>query len=1072
MRQELIIDGKPVDLEQTSVPLNFACSEISDLSGISGNYSMTIKLPLTGTNIMAAYFANLPQTPPVNLWPGYKTLASYFVDGIPIFQNAVAKLQSTSTSIDLTVTFGTLTWLAILETIKLQDLDMKINWDYQTILDQVNDVFPLADYGGTFQWEDNNGTVCPDRLLPAVRLSDISHAIYNYVLANKGIDLGQNFYDLVEYDRMIPCLDRLLNPALPYKIRFDLDEDLLIVDDSLSMNTLANIWFYGPFTTDSPQSYYTKTAGGLTDKYFICPKDGKYRIQAQLDMEDFYFIGVDDQISLRFYLEEQQKGAARQTTIYGRIYYHGDHQVNQVLIDDAWDFKKGDVLRLKLEASQSMGAGYPGQLLLKDSTWMSIEYQPSANKENVEFLMPFDLAYNLPDWTAKDFIKACMQLRGLLVEQNTRTNQPEFFAFEDVLAADPVDWSGKVVEIRKPKIEWNLGMKQTNHLKYTEDQVSADASFQSLETDDQEQTVLTLPFAASADQTLRDELPGLDYLQVVSIPQWVLDNSSPFAANWAWKWEGKCKPRIFNVYPYWGKTTTPPSYPSQTLQINPLFGEPLSGMLLYNNACLASWFSVVPTTPYNSAYATLALDMQTLMEQKYQAYIQAVKSNRLFTFNMVLQNRDVAAFSHRSPVYLLEFAALFFCKKIISWLAGAPCDVEMLALKQKDASPVVRHYGQLYNQHAVNKQQVDVEYGMLYNHYAVVDSRNIAPAGWHVPTQTEWLALRSYINPSPPPYDSGGQLKETGLDHWTTPNLGATDVWGFTARGNGCRRFDTGVFQALKDICYFWTATAKDSNQAYFCETNYNSEYLSSGYFSKKFGFALRCIKDDSTAVQTMTGNDGKTYPCVKIGNQVWMAANSCETRYRNGDAITEVTDGSAWIALTSAARCSYDNTESNAFALLEVFAPAGWHVPSDAEINTLAAALEDVQDVLPLSLGWRNSDGEFTADDELQIWTSQEGRAAVFTPTGVQTLDLDPNCGLAVRLIKDDNVDPTEQPEDLDGNTYPWIRVGDQIWMTANFKCRQYSDGQPIPNITSNSAWAALDQGARCAFNNNDLTD
>jgi uncharacterized protein (TIGR02145 family) len=36
-------------------------------------------------------------------------------------------------------------------------------------------------------------------------------------------------------------------------------------------------------------------------------------------------------------------------------------------------------------------------------------------------------------------------------------------------------------------------------------------------------------------------------------------------------------------------------------------------------------------------------------------------------------------------------------------------------------------------------------YGALYNWYTVNDSRNIAPAGWHIPDDDEWLTLINYL---------------------------------------------------------------------------------------------------------------------------------------------------------------------------------------------------------------------------------------------------------------------------------------------------------------------------------------
>jgi uncharacterized protein (TIGR02145 family) len=36
-------------------------------------------------------------------------------------------------------------------------------------------------------------------------------------------------------------------------------------------------------------------------------------------------------------------------------------------------------------------------------------------------------------------------------------------------------------------------------------------------------------------------------------------------------------------------------------------------------------------------------------------------------------------------------------------------------------------------------------YGRLYNWYAVNDTRNLAPLGWHVPSDTEWTTLYSFL---------------------------------------------------------------------------------------------------------------------------------------------------------------------------------------------------------------------------------------------------------------------------------------------------------------------------------------
>jgi len=74
-------------------------------------------------------------------------------------------------------------------------------------------------------------------------------------------------------------------------------------------------------------------------------------------------------------------------------------------------------------------------------------------------------------------------------------------------------------------------------------------------------------------------------------------------------------------------------------------------------------------------------------------------------------------------------------------------------------------------------------YGAMYNWYTV-NTGKICPPNWHVPTDTQWETLITYLGGK---IIAGGKMKETGTAHWTSPNIGATNETGFTALPGGYR---------------------------------------------------------------------------------------------------------------------------------------------------------------------------------------------------------------------------------------------------------------------------------------------
>lgn len=131
-------------------------------------------------------------------------------------------------------------------------------------------------------------------------------------------------------------------------------------------------------------------------------------------------------------------------------------------------------------------------------------------------------------------------------------------------------------------------------------------------------------------------------------------------------------------------------------------------------------------------------------------------------------------------------------------------------------------------------------YGRLYNWYAVNDPRNIAPEGWHVPTDADWQTLIDYLGGNAV---AGGKMKETGTVHWLDPNTGATNESGFTAVPGGCRDW-TGHFTNKYLQAYFWSVTEMDSSNARCRNLDYYTAEAVRDFWDKRAGFSIRCVRD------------------------------------------------------------------------------------------------------------------------------------------------------------------------------------------------------------------------------------
>ncbi|MFZ4724629.1 MAG: FISUMP domain-containing protein [Paludibacter sp.] len=167
-----------------------------------------------------------------------------------------------------------------------------------------------------------------------------------------------------------------------------------------------------------------------------------------------------------------------------------------------------------------------------------------------------------------------------------------------------------------------------------------------------------------------------------------------------------------------------------------------------------------------------------------------------------------------------------------------------------------------YNNAIANKNI----YGALYNWYAV-NTAKLAPKGWHIPSDTEWTTLSTYLDGS----IAGGKLKDASTTYWTAPNTGATNETSFSALPGGIRGGNAGSFGDLTMNGYWWSSYTQNSiSNAWFLSLLYNENFVYPGSFYKDNGISVRCVKDEipiltTTSISAITSSSATSGGSIAV---------------------------------------------------------------------------------------------------------------------------------------------------------------------------------------------------------------
>jgi uncharacterized protein (TIGR02145 family) len=157
-------------------------------------------------------------------------------------------------------------------------------------------------------------------------------------------------------------------------------------------------------------------------------------------------------------------------------------------------------------------------------------------------------------------------------------------------------------------------------------------------------------------------------------------------------------------------------------------------------------------------------------------------------------------------------------------------------------------------------------YGRLYNWYAVAGiydaasaanpalRKQLAPMGWHVPSDSEWSTMINFLDPSAGGGSiftnlAGGLMKTTGTIEdgtglWLAPNLDASNASGFSGVPRGMRN-SQGTYWPIGIAGLWWSSSDYGAAEfAWLRQLNYDYAYVNRYNSNKSDGMSVRCIRE------------------------------------------------------------------------------------------------------------------------------------------------------------------------------------------------------------------------------------
>lgn len=302
------------------------------------------------------------------------------------------------------------------------------------------------------------------------------------------------------------------------------------------------------------------------------------------------------------------------------------------------------------------------------------------------------------------------------------------------------------------------------------------------------------------------------------------------------------------------------------------------------------------------------------------------------------------------------------------------------------------------------------KFGRLYTWYAANDIRGIAPAGWHLSTNDDWNTLKNYLSSIGFDHAKSLSADSDWKFHSSIGTIGnsliANNATGFSALPSGFKDV-SGVFDEKTESELWWTTFNVNSTNARSQYLNFasgNSLGLAALDLSKAYGFSVRCVKNMLPTLTTAAVTNIESTSALSGGEIL------------NDGGSTVIQRGVCWSTTQNPTVSDSKTVDGSGIGVfgsnLTSLTPGQTYY-----IRAYATNVEGTAYGNELSFTTQADDGKI---------------------------------------------------KDIDGNIYTSVTIGSQVWMVENLKTTKYRNGDPIPQVSDNAAWAALTTGAWCDYDNN----